>query len=103
MAETPPYCRKAYVMRKLPPDATKTALAETAALRAKVWARKNAQGLITRRTVEEAMSAVFSSPRYRSVPHPAYSTVFAAVRRMCRDDSGITLKLDVSDPENRIG
>lgn len=90
------------MMTKVPADATKTALAEAVALRAKVWARKNNGGLITRQVVEEAMTVVFFSPRYRDVPHPAYRTVFAAVRKACWGDSCFTLKLAVTDPENRI-
>lgn len=90
-------------MTTLPADATKTALADAAALHAKLWARKNNDGLITRQVVEEAMTSVFYSPRYRNFPHPAYRTVFSAVRRICRYGSeDITLKLAVTDPENRI-
>lgn len=87
---------------KLPADATKTALAETAALRAVVFARNHRDGLITRLTVEEAMSVIFNSPRYKSVPHPAYRTVFAQVRKITANDPNLTVKLAVSDPENRI-
>lgn len=89
-------------MTTIPADATKTALAEAAALRAKVWARQNNGGLITRQVVEEAMTVVFFSPRYRDVPHPTYRTVFSAVRRMCHEDNCFTLKLSVTDPENKI-
>lgn len=87
---------------KLPADATKTALAETAALRAVVFARKHRDGLITRLVVEEAMSEIFNSARYRAVPHPAYRTVFTQVRKLAAHDPGLTVKLAVSDPENRI-
>lgn len=89
-------------MPKIPQDATKTALAESVALRVRVWARNNNGGLITRLVVEEAMSAVFNSPRYVGVPHPTYRTVFSAVRRTCHGDSDFTLKLAITDPENRI-
>ena len=89
-------------MTSLPADATKTALAETAALRAIVFARKHRDGLITRLTVEEAMSELFNSPRYQSVPHPAYRTVFTQVRKLAAPDPALTVKLAVTDPENRI-
>lgn len=87
---------------KLPADATKTALAETIALRAKVWARNHNGGLVTRLVVEEAITAVGGSPRYQHVPLPAYRTVFTQVRKICVNDPDITLKLAVTDPENRI-
>lgn len=86
----------------IPADATKTALAETAALRAIVFARKHRDGLVTRLTVEEAMSEVFNSVRYRAMPHPAYRTVFTQVRKLAAQDPTLTVKLAVGDPENRI-
>lgn len=90
-------------MVPLPADATKTALAEAAALRAIVFARKNNGGVVNRLAVEEAMQAVFFSVRYADVPHPALRTVFAQVRRQARYSDDITVRLDVNDSENRIG
>lgn len=90
------------MMTNLPADATKTALAETAALRAIVFARKNRDGLVNRQTVEEAMTEIFFSPRYANVPHPTYRTVFSQVRKLARMSEDITLRLAVTDPENRI-
>lgn len=89
-------------MPKLPPDATKTAIAETVALRAVVFARVQRDGLVTRLLVEEAASVVFTSARYADVPHPAMQTVFQAVRRIARDADDLTVRLNVTDPENRI-
>lgn len=88
-------------MTKLPADATKTALAEAAALRAVVFARKHRDGLVNRLTVEEAMSSLFNSPRYRTVPWPSTRTVFAKVRKLAAAGS-VTVRLAVTDPENKI-
>lgn len=86
-------------MAKLPGDATKTALAEAAARRAIVFARNHRGGVVNRLAVEEAMSELFNSPRYRNVPWPASRTVFAEVRRQTQGRPEFTLRLD---PENEV-
>lgn len=86
---------------KLPVDATKTALAEAAALRAVVFARKHRDGVVNRQTVEEAMSELFNSERYRAVPWPRLRTVFTKVRKLAAAGQ-VTARLSVTDPENRI-
>jgi len=87
-------------MRALPSDATKTALADAAARRAIVFARRNDRPL-TRMLLAESMQEVFFSPRYENVPHPAWRTVVAAVRRQARYSRDVTVRLSVNDPENR--
>ncbi|NUT90873.1 MAG: hypothetical protein HOY78_02470 [Saccharothrix sp.] len=87
--------------RNLPADATKTALADAAALRAIVSARRNGQPL-TRLRLAEAMQAVFFSPRYENVPHPAWATVVKSVKRQAQWDRDIVVRLSATDPENRI-
>jgi hypothetical protein len=92
---------KRFTRRNLPADATKSALADAAALRAIVFARKNGQPL-TSLLLSEAMQEVFFSPRYENVPHPAWITVVRSVKRQTRWDRDIVVRLSVDDPENRI-
>lgn len=88
-------------MRKLPADATKTALADAAARQAVVFARRSGRTL-TRMLLAESMQEVFHSPRYENVPHPAWRTVVTAVKRQTKCDRDVTVRLSVNDAENRI-
>lgn len=88
-------------MRKLPADCTRTALADAAALRAIVFARRNDR-VLTRMLLEESMQEVFHSPRYGDVPHPAWRTVVTSVRRQTKHDRDVVVRLSVDDAENRI-
>ncbi len=80
--------------RNLPPDCTRTALAQAAALRALVTRRqhprRHADGSleqlpVTRLSIEEAMQELLDSRRYHAVPWPHYTTVLMEVRRQASE------------------
>lgn len=80
--------------KKLPNDCTKTELARTVALHALVWQRQHpvvhADGLreqqpVTRMSLAESAQVVLFAPRYKDVPHPAWSTLVWAVRERARE------------------